>query len=150
MNHAQWLFEATALRKKEREEAEKHDHLIRAIFTASRKTLRELLVHILGLNIGAGKPEGDSDLTPYIPLTLYTGRPDVMNEMMEREKNQEKMKDALDNENLDQLNDSLMNLDAGDLEPLFTGALSSDPFERWLAPDNLENLRAVGVEFEDG
>jgi hypothetical protein len=43
-----------------------------------------------------------------------------------------------------------MDLDMGDLEPVFQGANSSDPFERWMSKDNVELMKAMGVELHKG
>lgn len=147
MNHAQWLFEAFALRKKDELEAKQRSQLAQAVYRESVRAFRETLIHLLGLNIGAGKPNDEADTTPFIPFLLTFGRHDVVEELMARDAEERLTENALDNEGIDELNMGLSKLEMGDLEPLlFSGANSDDPFERWRSPEHQRLLRDIGID----
>lgn len=158
LTHSQWLFMAEAFSRREKQEAERQGRLVSAVFKAANRSFRDTLIYLLGLHIGAGKPKkveakegGESEdeedeLTPYIPLVGLLAKPELIEELLRREKEEETAAEVLDDENLGELHDQLMNLEAGDLEPIFSGKNSSDPFEQWYSQDNQEMLRAIGVD----
>ena len=147
MSYGQWMFEAAALRRKDRLEREWQQKLTEEIFKSSVKSLREVMIHVLGLHIGAGKGK-DGEPTPYIPFALYCGRPEFLEEMIKKDEADEKLVDALDQDQ-DSLHEGLANLDSGDLEPIFSGALSDDPLERWRSKENQEFLKSIGIDLVD-
>lgn len=149
MNHVQWVFMAKAFKRKEEQEQERLSHTVAEIFKVSQRSLREMLIHLLGLNIGAGRPE-PGEPTPYIPLTALITRPEVMEELLKRESDEKHEEEALDSSSLTDVNEGLMNLDLGDLEPVFSGQNSDDPFERWMSEPNMGLMKAIGVELYEG
>lgn len=149
MSRMQWLIEAVALRKREDEEKKRQSDVVTEVYKAASKTFRETLIHILGVNIGAGKAK-EGEPTPYIPLVATMGRGEVIEELLKRESDEKHLTESLDDSNLDKFNEDLMGLDLGDLEPVFSGSNSDDAFERWKAPDNVELMRAMGVELHEG
>lgn len=146
MSYDMWMFEALALRKKEEQWLETMGKVTTEVFQSGFKAFRENVIYLLGLNIGAGQRKEDSDMTPFLPLNMYLGDPGVMKEMLEREKNEEATTKASSDTELDSLNERLMKLEAGDLEPIFTGIHSSDPMERWHSPEYQAMLRDAGIE----
>lgn len=151
MNHAQWLYEATILRQKEERDLDR----VREVFKAGANAFREGLVHLLGLNIGAGNPEilenGEKGSSPFVPLIAFCGRPEVVDEMLKKHAehqatNGEGGGPSANNDALGVLNDSLMDLDIGDLEPLFTGINSEDPSERWASEEHQSLLKSLGID----
>ena len=145
----QWVFMAEAFKKREQEEQERQTKLVTDVYKAATRTFREVLVHIIGSHIGAGeKVEGE--MTPFLPLLPLIANSEVMEELYKRESEGKKEVEVLENEGIDDLNEGLMNLDMGDLEPVFRGENSEDPFERWFAEQNVDTMKAMGVELHDG
>lgn len=151
MSHIQWVFEGLALRKKEREERKERMQLVSSVFNESIKAFREIVISLLGLNVGAGTRD-EGELSPYIPLINYVAKPELLKAMLDSDAKAEASKSALKDESLDELNKNFMeDFDAGDLEPIFSGILSEDPFERWSSPEHQQDLMNAGVEvLEDG
>lgn len=149
MTYAQWLIEAAALQKREDGEREERQNMALEIYKAAARTFRETLIHVLGANIGAGKAE-EGEPTPYIPLMTTLARGEVVEELLKRESDEKQASEVLDDENMDQFAEELMNIDMGDLEPVFKGKNSDDPFERWASKDNVELMKQMGVELHEG
>jgi hypothetical protein len=177
MTHGQWLFEAQALRKKEEDALKGRDELVSAVFKASHRAFRETLIALLGLFIGAKRKrrpvedDATTDLdedvsddasdveevaaeeeevrTPFLPLVYYLARPDMLNDMLAEDAEDRAAEEAAEDKNLDLLNEQLMSLEEGDLEPLLTGQLSNDPYERWASPQMQQMLKELGVEVTD-
>lgn len=151
MTQAQWLFEAMALSKKEKAQRE----FALELFKQGTLTLRTTLIRLLGLDVGvdvvddAEYKESHPDApTPFVPLSMYTGRPEFLKVMLERQEEYREAEVARQSgrtADLDKLNEALMNLDVGDLEPIFSGHNSADPFERWNSPETQQMLRDLGI-----
>lgn len=148
MTHAQWIYMAEVFQRREEKEREERNVLINEVYKASTRGLREMLVRLLGLNIGAGKAEEEGALTPFIPLVCTMSRSGILEELMKRDEEEEVIVAATNDENVDVVNDALMNLDAGDLEPIFAGQNSENPIERWQSDEHQAMLRALGVTVE--
>lgn len=148
MNHVQWAFMAEAFRRKEAHEQERLANIITEVFTASQRSLRELLIHLLGLNIGAGKAKTEGS-TPYYPFATLVARPEVMEHLLKRNSDNEVEENVLADKGLDELNENLMNLEVGDLEPVFSGQNSNDPYVRWTSEQNLHMLQSMGIDLVD-
>lgn len=156
MNEAQWLAEYYALREKERTE---RDNVI-AIYKASVRGLRDVLIDVLGLRLGAPKKaatagnngssatkELNDSVTSFNPMILYCGRPDVLKQMLEFE---EKGPNEDRDQAFDELVDHLSVLDdAGDLEPLDLDELSDNPKTKWSSPYMKKLLREAGVDVDE-
>lgn len=149
MSYLQWHVEALAIRRKERDEREERNKLVTDVYKAAYNGLREMAIRILGLHIGAGKAK-EGEPTPFRSLLPFIAREGMMEELMAAEADEKTQADALNNPDLDALADSLMDFDVGDLEPLFTGANSDDPDERWNSPEHQAMLRSLGIEIVDG
>lgn len=149
MSYAQWWHEFVSLREKEKKESEAQHKLVEDVYRAAAKTFRDTLIYILGTNIGAGKPKEDGDPTPYIPLVTYIAKPELMEELLNREREEKHAASELENKELDKLNDMFAEMNFGDLEPLFSGKNSDDPEERMKDPEYQQMLREMGLELYD-
>lgn len=146
MTQAQWLFEARALQEKEEQRAK----LISDVMTASLKNLKDLLIVLFGLHIGAKKysKEEEKDLgLPYLPFNMFVARPEVMKEMIERDEEEAARIEAGSDSDLDALNEDLSQLDLGDLEPILEGG---DFFDQWTSDEHLHHLEEIGVDLHEG
>ena len=148
MSHMQWLIEAKALHKKEIKERDERIKLTKEVYEAASMSFRDILVHILGLNIGAGK-QVEGKPVPFIPFMPLVAKPEVVEELMKRESEEIEISNALEDRGLSEVNDALMDLDMGDLEPIFSGKNSDDPIERWMSEDNQRALKEMGIEVKD-
>jgi len=144
MNYVQWVWEFESLKRRELQDHKNKMELVESVFMAASKTFRETLISLLGLNIGTGgKPE------TFVPLVYSSGRAETVSELMKLDEAGLSTDIAVQNEQFDTLNDRLRGMDFGDLEPVFSGALSPDPHERWNSPENQQMLRDLGIELFD-
>lgn len=151
MSHAQWLAQAKIYQIQEQRERESQSKLIEEVFSASIKAFRETLIRILGTNIGAGKPKNPDDPTPFYPMSMIVGRPEVLEELIQREQEELRVTAAVEDPELDKFNDELMNIDFGDIEPLLNSGINSDdPLERWKSDEWQQMLRDMGIEVVGG
>lgn len=139
MTQAQWLAEAIFLRKQEKDQLE----LTRQVFKEGVKALREVLVSVLGSNIGAGRKKNEDGTSQYLPFVLYVTKPEILDEMIKRD---EAGVEA-ENKTLDDLNDFLMGMDDGDLEPLFD---DTEMLRREQAAIDRASLEKLGVDLQEG
>jgi hypothetical protein len=142
------MFEYVALRTKEREDRKFVFDLVQNVFTDGLKALRWHVISLLGLNIGAESlRDKDSTEIPHIPLVMYLAQPEVIKEMMERDKNASRVSPAQE-EAFETMSDYFMNADEAIFDPLFTGEDSKDPKERYLARHQ-EMLRSMGINLTE-
>ena len=139
MSHAQWQLEYLALREKETEERKERNALIEEVYTLASKTLQEMMIRLLGLNIGTGAQTNEDGRTPYIPLVLTHAAPEMVQRLMDADKAEEALKDeniTKDLEILSELNP------AKDLEKL----LNPTPLEVWHSEEHQALIRSMGVK----
>lgn len=144
MSLAQWTFEARALRRKEDESFK----LVQEVFLHAHKVFRNDLISLLGLSIGAGKADEDKpDSTPFIPLNLYCGRPEVMEQLSELDGKEQAATSATKDKSIDALSDLILNMEEGDLEPIISR--KKDPLD-YVTNDAAQSLmRDMGIEISD-
>lgn len=144
MSLAQWTFEARAIRRKEDESFK----LVQEVFLHARKVFRNDLISLLGLSIGAGKADEDKpDSTPFIPLNLYCGRPEVMEQLSELDGKEQAATSATKDKSIDALSDLILNMEEGDLEPIISR--KKDPLD-YVTNDAAQSLmRDMGIEISD-
>lgn len=147
LTYDQLLFMATAFRRKEK----RQNQLIRDVFKAASYEFNTSLIYLFGLYIGAGKKSDDAKpdaLPPFNPLVLYAGHPEIMKSMYEKHDADLAGEGMADNEQFDELAETIMqDFDAGDLEPLFSGAHSDNQREKWMSPEYQAFVKSLGVEF---
>lgn len=96
MTDAQWLFEAYALRQRERAEAEKQ--------IAVMKMQRQVLISLLGLDMV--KQAGGTG-EEFVPLSLTCGTPELLAKIFEDAQHEEKATDALNDPDFDAFSEAL-------------------------------------------
>jgi hypothetical protein len=149
MTTAQWLFEYQTLKDAEKE---RYD-MITLLFRSGIKAFRETLISTLGLN-PTNEPPDEDDGTPFVPLSLMVGRPEIMHELLQ-EADRNSVPQAKDHdEQYEAIAQKLASGDFADLHPIFTDASFGKPTpnsqrvtpeEKWRRPENLEFLRSLGV-----
>ena len=109
MTDAQWLFEAYALRKRERQETEQKIEFLRL--------QRQILVNMLGLDLV--KQAGGTG-EEIIPLSILCGTPEVMQQVLAERDNEDRATDALNDPEFDKFSEALAtgNMDELDLWPM--------------------------------
>jgi hypothetical protein len=156
MTEAQWRFEAIGLRKKEDREAK----LIGTVANAMLRALRLVLIETLGLNLvpekEGEKKNDDEDATPnFIPLSLLTGQPEVIQKYLEDfdrlASDDAKQSNVAFESFSSALHDSLKgeknDLDEGDLVPLLTEELDAIKQRSSHYSDAaMEQLAAMGIK----
>lgn len=146
MSHLDWLFMYESYRKREEEARKERSDIINEVYRASTKAFRDTLIYVTGANYGAGRAKTPDGPTPFIPLLFTFADPEVVEELTKRESEDTVEENVMTNPAIDELNEALMELDDADLEPIFTGANSDDPFERWASKDTQAALRMLGVD----
>lgn len=119
MNHAQWIFEARGLRAKE----ERQTDFAMQVYSASVRALREVLVAVLGLKLGADRklPTDPADMPdPFTPFVFFASRPETLQKMIEREEAADLLVQKTEDQ-YEEFADALFNFSEGDLEPLLKG-----------------------------
>jgi len=132
MTKAQWLWEYQALQKKEEE---------RTNFAIdSLKAIEKMLVQLLGLDL---LKEKDEDTI--IPLSMLTGRREVVETMIEKIKQTSDAQQALDDEQFDAVSEAFARGeivdDVGDMDPII---------EKSMEVDRQKQLKLLGVKMVDG
>jgi len=145
MTHAQWLWEAQNLAKKERLELDRVADFTRVMFQQTALVAREIIIHLFGLHLAAPDRKPEDESTPYLPLVVYASHPEMFSELMKRKKEMGTEADVTAPEVTD-LVERVKDITMADLEPLFTGAASSDPLERWNSAENQAYLKALGID----
>lgn len=153
MTWGQWLFEYAALKKKEEKEAE----LVTTVMEASAHTMREILIGVLGLNL-VHKDQFEAERraageevqrgTPYVPMSMLVGRPEIMKELIDELDKHEGGMAAMDDDEFDkfsrELQKRLESGDYGDMEPII-GPDETTPEKRWNTERMQALLRSAGV-----
>lgn len=145
MNTAQWLFEYTALQMKEEDEAQ----TTRAIFEASAKLFKAMLVNLLGLRpIPGDDPEATDDI---IPLTWLCGNPHVMSHFAKQLEQEHAAEEAAGDDNFDALSERIMqavtgqqtSFDDGDMLPIITQPIDENSYVK--SDEYKRALRDMGI-----
>lgn len=148
MTHAQWMFEADAIRRMEQQRAD----MVVDVFKAAHRAFHDSMVRLLGLGIGAAgmkrelEKDGVADkdmLTPWVPMVISCGHPEVLSKLRERDQIDEALSKESEVGKADGFAAALMNADKGDLEPIFmesSNALAAD-----LDREMKATLRAMGI-----
>lgn len=118
MNLAQWIVEANAISQKEREAAKYSADMTNVLFKAGVKAFRDTLIQLLGTNIGAPKKKNSDDWTPATPLVMFIARPEVLDDALNREKDQEAANAAVGDVQYDAMNTMLMSMSDADMLPI--------------------------------
>lgn len=114
MTDAQWLFEFYSLRKREERKSEETVELL--------KGLRQMVVDLLGLNVGRLVSE-DEDFEFTVPHGILTAHPEVLNFLVEEATKKSKEKSAAEDDDFEAFSQQLMNAtrpdaDPGDMAPI--------------------------------
>lgn len=103
MNDTQWAFEYNAILKREQQYMD--------IMPGLMKVIRQMIVDILGLDIGKVVKD---DFEYVVPLTALTGTPELISAMLDRAKQEAGTQDAVDDDDFDTLSKTLMEQTAPD------------------------------------
>ncbi len=143
MNDSQWLWEYFALKEKEKQQT---DTTIEIVSMA-----RRILISLLGLDLMKSDPvPGEEKVETeksdsFMPLSLMTGRREVVEMIVKSFDQQEKIKKALEDENFEQISQSMAAGNTTDMDPILeqidTNAILKKDFE--------EQMRRVGVKIVD-
>jgi hypothetical protein len=154
MNLAQWLFEHKAMRRRDREVVD----IAGTFMEMGLKSLRELLINLLGLNLvhrSAAEAEAEKrgeelpkDFTPFVPLSFIVGRPDVVSKLQEEYAQADQASRATKDATFDawsrELQRRLESGDMGDMEPILVGPQFESREQEWMAL-NADLLKSLGV-----
>lgn len=147
MTKAQWLFEYLALREKERDTND--------LVVQSLKALRHVLISVLGLNLMADektvKDEDGEEIETFIPLSILTGRREVVEHMLESIQQEDATSDALEDDDFEKMSSAIAKgEDLGDMAPLFEIDESLEKkLNVWFTPDRESELRGLGVKITE-
>lgn len=137
MNEEQWLFEYTALKARERDEAKAQMDLLRVG--------RNTLISLLGLNVLGDLTEdekrraADPTLPRFVPLAFMVAPPEVTKHWVDIATREEGIKEGVDDEDFDALSRELQQHLAGEVR-------SSNPLVQILAlsPEEVEERTRAG------
>jgi len=138
MTQTQWLWEFEALKQKEEYDQKKIETII--------KVFKVLMIKLLGLDLMSGKLDNiDKDIEKqfdnYVPLSLLTGRREIISTVLDRMQKEEDTLKALDDKNFEQMSSAIA---AGDMEPILDGIQTISPEKE--IELKCEELRRAGVK----
>lgn len=152
MTEAMWMFEALALRERDKQEKERLD----SYFKVGVRLFRQTLIKLLGLDRGLNKlelgvVESDPDAPmPFVPFVFFAGRPDAVKHIMEKEDEAERMGEAVNDKGFDELSEQLAKADIGDMMPLLDEFKRLDSDQAILEDAAFQNMmKSLGVVISD-
>lgn len=107
----QWLFEYYALLRRDRQYMDlTHEYI---------KTLRKMVIDVLGLDVGKLVDKPDFEFV--VPLTMLTGTPELISEVLKHAQNEAAAEDATADDDFDALSEYLMERTKPDAVPFDDG-----------------------------
>jgi hypothetical protein len=140
MTDAEWLFEFEALKRKEKMEVEAQVEL----FKVSAKTLRETLVHVLGLHLFVPKatPTTDDDgSTLFMPAVFLLGNHHLLSAHFKEKEKEADAEAAMNDEAFEAFSAKLAAGDYSDLAPIHV----EGPDSYWNTAMGKAALEKLGV-----
>lgn len=143
MSPSQWLFEYHSLVEKERN-----------IFDLSFKTLKQLMIHLMGLNAirpedGTGRPKTTADMTKeereaFLPLIAWIGHPEMLKQVQDQLDYDNAVRRSEDDDRYEQLVSAIDELD-GDMTPIF-GPVVTKQHPQDNSNDKYEDVKLEDIE----
>jgi len=136
MTRAQWLWEFQAIQKKEEDDAN--------VVIESLKAIEKMLVHLLGLNL---LQDDDDENESIIPLSLFTGRREIIEAIMEKIGKDVVAKEAISDDQFNDLSAAFARgevEDLGDMDPIIEEQIAEVAEQ-----DRQKHLASIGVKVVD-